>query len=262
MNFFTNRIEERYRTYCLNHFPSTRWGKQLQSLKRKYSGKRCFIIGNGPSLRAEDLNRLKNEYTFAFNRIYYIFDQTDWRPTFYCTQDDKIATSSVDEINSKIKTPFIFAPINLKWYYGIDLHTNYFFNQLRAEAETKCPEFSEDISSWIGVGNTVAYTAMQLAAYMGFTEIYLLGIDHSFHTYQDQKGNIITDPTAKDYFCSDYSNVKESLFVPRLDLSTLSYMAAQKYAETHPVKIYNATRGGKLEVFPRVDFDALFVKKG
>ncbi len=189
MNFFTNRIEERYRTYCLNHFPSTRWGKQLQSLKRKYSGKRCFIIGNGPSLRA-DLNRLKNEYTLLSTEFTISLTRQTGDQHFYCTQDDKIATSSVDEINSKIKTPFIFAPINLKWYYGIDLHTNYFFNQLRAEAETKCPEFSEDISSWIGVGNTVAYTAMQLAAYMGFTEIYLLGIDHSFHTYQDQKKEI------------------------------------------------------------------------
>lgn len=251
-------LQERHRNYCLRHFSTTEWGKRLQGLKGKYIGQRCFIIGNGPSLKAEDLDKLKDEYTFAFNRIYYIFDQTDWRPAFYCTQDDKIAASSIHEINSRIATPYVFAPINLKWYYGIDLHTDYFFNQRQPKSEKEAPEFSEDISSWIGAGNTVAYTAMQLAVYMGFTEIYLLGIDHSFHTYLDQNGNVVTDSNAKDYFCEDYNADKEPLFIPRLDISTLSYVAAQKYAETHPVKIYNATRGGKLEAFPRVDFDTLF----
>ena len=36
------------------------------------------------------------------------------------------------------------------------------------------------------------------------------------------------------------------------------YMCAKEYAERHEIKIYNATRGGKLEVFERVDFDSLF----
>lgn len=254
-------INAHWRNYQLTHFASTKWGQNLHSLKGRYSGKRCFIIGNGPSLRPEDLDKLVNEYTFAFNRIYYIFDKTAWRPTFYCTQDDKIAASSIDEINSRIDTPYVFAPINLKWYYGIDLHTKYFFNQRQSKSETECPEFSEDVSQWVGVGNTVAYTAMQLAVYMGFTEIYLIGVDHSFHTYQDQNGNIITDSTAKDYFCAEYNQDKNRLFIPKLDVSTLSYLAAKKYTQSHPVAIYNATRGGQLEVFPRFDFDSLFGKK-
>ena len=251
-------ITARCKSYCLSHYSITKWSKHLQKLKGKYAGKRCFIIGNGPSLSPEDLDKLVDEYTFAFNRIYYIFDKTAWRPTFYCTQDDKIAVSSIAEINSRIDTPYVFVPINLKWYYGIDLHTKYFFNQRQPKSETECPEFSEDIHQWIGVGNTVVYTAMQLAVYMGFTEIYLIGVDHSFHTYQDQSGNIITDPAAKDYFCAEYNKDRDRLFIPKLDVSTLSYLAAQKYAMTHPVTIYNATRGGKLEVFPRVDFDSLF----
>ena len=249
-------IKARWRNYCFTHFGLTKWGKNLQSLEGKHSGKRCFIIGNGPSLTAEDLNKLKSEYTFAFNRIYYIFDQTDWRPTFYCTQDNKIAKTSVENIKKYIHTPYIFAPINFKWYEDISLETEYFFKPKWA-GET-VPEFSEDIAQCIGTGNTVAFTAMQIAAYMGFTEIYLLGVDHSFQTYQDKDGNIVVDPNAKDYFCDQYNQDKDQLFVPKLDISTLSYMAARQYSESHRVKIYNATRGGKLEVFPRVDFDSLF----
>lgn len=249
-------IIARSKGYRLRHFQSTKWGKNLRTLKGKFSGKRCFIIGNGPSLSAQDLDRLREEYTFAFNRIYYIFDQTAWRPTFYCTQDIKIAQSSASEICQEIQTPYIFAPINLKWYYNVPLETNYFFCQ--KQAGDCVPSFSDDISCWIETGNTVAYTAMQLAAYMGFEQIYLLGIDHSFQRYQDASGKIIVDNESKDYFCDQYNSDKNELFIPRLDLSTLSYIAAQEYTKTHPVKIYNATRGGKLEVFPRVDFDSLF----
>ena len=204
------------------------------------------------------MEKLVNEYTFAFNRIYYIFDQTAWRPTFYCTQDAKIAKASAVEIREKITTPYLFAPINLKWYEDVDISSDYFFSPKQAGEQV--PEFSEDIPRYIGVGNTVAYTAMQLAVYMGFSKIYLLGVDHSFQTYQDKDGNIIVDPNAKDYFCDQYNQDKDQLFIPKLDISTLSYMAAQAYAESHPVTIYNATRGGKLEVFPRVDFDFLFTE--
>ena len=252
-----NALRARWKNYQLAHFESTRWGKNLKKLQGKYCGKRCFIIGNGPSLAAKDLDKLKDECTFAFNRIYYIFDQTAWRPTFYCTQDAKIAQASAKEIKEIIDTTYIFAPINLKWYEGVDIDTNYFF--LPKLAGESVPEFSENIPSHIVVGNTVAYTAMQLAVYMGFSEIYLLGVDHSFQTYQDKDGNVIVDPNAKDYFCDQYNQDKDKLFVPKLDVSTLSYIAAQKYTENHPVAIYNATRGGKLEVFHRVDFDSLFV---
>lgn len=252
-------IDARLKSRQLTHFSGTRWGKNLHKLKGAYAGKRCFIIGNGPSLTAADLDQLLNEYTFAFNRIYYIFDQTSWRPTFYCTQDAKIAKASAADIQANIKTPYLFAPINLKWYEGVALESEYFF--CPKQAGDAVPVFSEDIPNFIGTGNTVAYTAIQLAAYMGFSELYLLGVDHSFRTYQDKNGNIVTDPNAKDYFCDQYNQDKGQLFVPRLDVSTLSYLAAQEYAQSHPVKIYNATRGGKLEVFPRVDFDSLFPTK-
>lgn len=251
-------IDARKKNYYLKNYEKTTYGKNLLTLKNKYKGKRCFIIGNGPSLKAKDLDRLKDEYTFAFNRIYYMFDQTDWRPTFYCTQDIKIAQSSWKEIEDNIKTPYIFAPINLNWYYDVKLNTKYYFNQKQTEKETDLPFFSEDIVKEIGVGNTVAYTAMQIAVYMGFTEIYLLGIDHNFKVSQDRDGNVIVDNTVKDYFCDKYNEDKENLFIPKLDVSTLAYVSARQYIDHHPnVKIYNATRGGKLEVFERIEFDSI-----
>lgn len=43
-----------------------------------------------------------------------------------------------------------------------------------------------------------------------------------------------------------------------VDQVTLAYQSAKQYANQHDFKIYNATRGGKLEIFERVDFNDLF----
>ena len=256
---FCRRLKARKQAAQLVHFESTEWGKNLRTLKGVHAGERCFIIGNGPSLKASDLDRLCDEYTFAFNRIYKIFNQTAWRPTYYCSQDEKMLRNSLADIREQIETPYFFAPINLKWYEGIDdLSTDFFFSMHSPEDFREKPAFSTDLAHQIEWSNTVAYTAIQIAVYMGFKEIYLLGVDHSFSVYQNSKGEIIKDPTAKDYFSDDYNKDKDKLYIPMLDLSTLAFESARDYADAHDIKIYNATRGGKLEVFPRVDFDTLF----
>ena len=93
---------------------------------------------------------------------------------------------------------------------------------------------------------------------MGIKEIYLIGVDHHFHVSMNDKGEIVVDPTAKDYFSEAYNQDKENLYIPNTDRSTLTFVAARKYADAHGIKIYNATRGGKLEVFERVGFESLF----
>lgn len=71
-------------------------------------------------------------------------------------------------------------------------------------------------------------------------------------------GQIVVDPTAKDYFCEQYNQDTAQLYIPNTDKSTLTFLAAKKHCDARGIRVYNATRGGKLEVFPRVDFDTLF----
>lgn len=225
----------------------------LKNLKNKHLSKRCFIIGNGPSLKAEDLDKLKNEITFGFNRIYYIFNKTDWRPTYYCCQDDKTIFKSKEEIN-KLKIENKFFPINFPWDYKIYFNKAKYYILKQVDWNVD-PNFSEDIIKGIYWGQTVAYTAIQLAVYMGIKEIYLLGVDHSFSKMENEKGEIVIDETLKDYFCEKYNTDKEDLYIPSIEVSTKAFISAKKYADDHNIKIYNATRGGKLEVFERVGFD-------
>jgi hypothetical protein len=230
-------------------------GKKLKGLKDIHKSRRCFIIGNGPSLTANDLDKLKNEISFAFNRIYYVFDQTDWRPTYYCSEDDKTIFKSKEEINH-LDIGNKFFPVNFPWDYKIHFENAKYYLFKFGDRNSE-PKFSEDIVKGIYWGNTVAYTAIQMAVYMGIKEIYLLGVDHNFSKMINDKGEIVIDETAKDYFSEKYNTDKEDLYIPNIEVSTRAFTAAKKYADQHNIKIYNSTRGGKLEVFERVDFDKI-----
>ncbi|WP_226677969.1 6-hydroxymethylpterin diphosphokinase MptE-like protein [Mesobacillus jeotgali] len=240
-------------------FPLTKNGKRIKSMKNVHLNKRCFIIGNGPSLDIEDLDQLKGEITFAFNRIYYIFEKTDWRPTYYCSEDDKTIFKSKDEINNLILANKFF-PINFPRDYKINFdNAHYYLFKFRGKNVE--PDFADDIVKGIYWGNTVAYTAIQMAVYMGIKEIYLLGVDHTFSKMVNDKGETIIDPSVKDYFSEEYNNDKDELYTPNIERSTRAFTAAKRYADNNGIKIYNASRGGKLEVFERVDFDKIISRK-
>lgn len=251
-------LHARFVNYKAAHFDLFEEGKTLAALKNMHSSERGFIIGNGPSLNAGDLAKLNehNEVTFAFNRIYNIFDQTLWRPTYYFSQDQKILAGCYKEVEN-ISAGMKFIPAEMKWYYDIDIDGVNYFHIINSEKDGK-PLFSDNIARYVVNSKTVVFTAIQFAVYMGIKEIYLIGVDHHFHTSMNSKGELIIDSNAKDYFSEDYNKDKESLYIPNTDLSTLTYIAAKEYSDAHGIKIYNSTRGGKLEVFPRVDFDSLF----
>ena len=233
----------------------------LKTLKGIHAGERCFVIGNGPSLRAEDLDKLKNEYTFAANRIFKIFEHTDWRPTYYLSTDQLVLRSIYKDLPSYgMEHMFLAVDKKVKIVSATNKITRIYYDKLCFDVDFHCwndvhAYVSEDVSDHFGMGHTVTFNAIQLALYMGFTEIYLLGIDHSYSIVRDADGKIHEDKTVKDYF-------DDRRYTDRTDFSynnvTHAYEVAREYCDNHRIKIFNATRGGKLEVFERVDFDSIF----
>ena len=216
--------------------------KKLKSLRNVHLGERCV----------KDLEKLKGEICFGTHRIYEIFEQTDWRPTYYCAQDHKLIELSTKSINRICAKYRFIGTVKNQRYKGlrgathIELDTRSFYPGL--------PEFSEDISAGIFEGFTVSYMCFQLAAYMGFNEIYLLGIDHNYSRVKLADGSILANEKIQDHF----SEKDEIENVPQLFKSSLAYEKAKSYAEANGIRIFNATRGGELEVFERIDFDSIF----
>lgn len=217
---------------------------KLKELNNIYDGKRCFIVATGPSLRIEDVDRLKDEFTFSMNSIIKLYGNTSWRPTYYAIQDAEVfkelnKDSMFDNVENILVADVLVKRVKFKGdfiQYPIDL-----LNHETGEIKHYFTNFSDNAYAVVYDGSTITYSLMQIAVYMGFKEIYLLGCDCD---YSGEKTHFV------DYGFSPVMDPSERMLA--------AYQVAKKYADTHGIKICNATRGGKLEIFERVDFDSLF----
>ena len=222
-------------------------------LYNTHQGESCFVIGNGPSLTADDLNTLaeKNIDCFAMNRIFKIFPQTKWRPTYYVNTDWMLIRDVLEEVNN-IPTDQKFFPAYHLYYQCFRKTINkraiiqVYYNEL---------SFQLDCSNAVHNGGTVTISAIQLAAHMGYRNIYLLGVDHNFDNVIDENGNTVINKDVKNYFCDDYDNDLQDYVVHNLGRTTKGYYAVQEFYPKHGVNIYNATRTTKLEAFPKISFE-------
>lgn len=244
--------------YYYSYYQYLRYHKKCDALKKYkglHKGQRCFIIGTGPSLTVEDLERLKGEITIGSNRIFEIFPKTTWRPTYYISQD-RLMIKKFEEDIKALECQQLFLPLNL-WRRFQDKADISFFILRHKNFYPGDAEFSTHVNRYIGQGFTVTYGAIQLAFYMGFKEVYLVGIDHNYSISLDEKGVPVLKNDVKDYFEGSKASNK-GLNLPRIVESTMAYMTARKFADKHPdFNIYNATRGGKLEAFERVNLDEI-----
>ena len=226
-----------------NGYHDRRFAK-LQQYAGIHEGERCFIVCTGPSLTLEDVEKLRDEYTFSMNSIVKFFPKTLWRPTYYAIEDKDVYISLEDELlryqsdnwfsadlvidDTHAKVDFIPYPLDLL-NHSAGLHLTPKFR------------FSNNAYAIVYGGFTVTFSIIQIAVYMGFKEIYLLGCDCN---YSGKKKHF------EDYGVPVFLSTVEQKM-------TKAYQVAREYCDAHGIKIYNATRGGKLEVFERVDFDEL-----
>jgi hypothetical protein len=231
----------------------------LASFYNKHINERAFILGNGPSLRKCNLEKLKKEITFGVNSIYLNYENMGYYPSYYVIEDPLVAEDRRDEINSyKGAIKFIGNALN---YSLNDTSTTVWMNVLyRYDEYHNFPYFSKNALRKIWVGGTVSYLCMQLAYYMGFKEVILLGFDHSYELPEDSivDGNrILSQSDDPNHFHPDYFGKGYRWHDPNLNRMEMAYKKARDVFEEEGRQIINATVGGKLEVFNRVNFDDL-----
>lgn len=225
---------------------------QLSKYKDIHKGERCFIIGTGPSLTIDDLEKLTDEITFAPNRVFEVLKKTEWTPTYYVNQDYGLLNNFSDEIKS-IKSKVSFIPVDCSDRYPEE-NFEYFILKHKEFYPNDAP-FSFDITKYIAQGFTTIYGAIQIAIYMGFKEIYLIGVDHNYSITRDAKGNVVRDESVKSNYSSAMSEYIDIKILPRIEETTISFETAEKMSRKNGFRIFNATRGGKLDAFEKVNFD-------
>ena len=257
-NYVLNKVRDGY--YALKNWDRTSDKIKLSGIIKKYhnihKGEKCVIVGNGPSLRVEDLEKLYTLEipTFACNRIYKIFPETCWRPTFFFITDELLLEGYKDELDG-VPADHRFFPESFrnKLNNGVFFYPGPEYYDYEKESR-----FSLDASKGVYGGGTVTYEMMQFAYYMGFSEIYLIGVDFSYAVNNPLNSQTYSFEGENNYFIKDYLKPGEVAAIPNINANLLAYHAAREAASENGFSIYNATRGGKLEVFQRVDLDELF----
>jgi len=219
-------------------------------LKDKHQGERCFIIGNGPSLRNTDLLLLKDEVTFGLNRIYLLFDQLGFATTYYVAVNRLVIEQCAHEI---VRLP---CPKFISWHARdlIDFTVDMMF--LHSRSGTR---FYTDITEGVWEGATVTYVAMQIAYYLGFQRVILIGVDHSYATKGEPHTTVVSQGDDPNHFDPRYFGKGFRWQLPDLKTSELAYRIAKDQFERANREIIDATVGGKLQVLRKVDYHTLFV---
>lgn len=225
----------------------------IKQISNIHKGKRCFIIATGPSLTLKDLELLHGEFTFGMNSIPKLYDKTTWRPTYFGIQDCNVYRNMekvILEVYGQSDNVFVSDIIAQNFAIPSNFHqfpydTVYHDNQL--EIDKYFAKFSDDCYSIVYDGYSITYSLIQLAIYMGFSEIYLLGVDCS---YKRGAKNHVVDSG------NDDKNEEKNH-----DKMIVGYQKAKEYADSHGIKIINCTRGGMLEVYPRKSLETVLKQK-
>ncbi len=228
---------------------------RLAALKNRYSGERCFIIGNGPSLRETDVSRLKGEFTFGMNRIYLAFEDWGFETSFLVSVNDLVIEQCVDDFLA-LEIPRFFSWRSRIYFpvakYKLEniptfLHTTY-----------TGPKFSPDVSGRVWEGATVTNVCLQLAFHMGFHQAILIGVDHSFAAKGKPNTTVVSDGDDESHFDPHYFGKGFRWQLPDLNTSEQGYWMAKHAYETAGRSVLDATVGGHLQVFPKVPYESLF----
>lgn len=231
--------------------------RRLRDLNNRYRGRRCFVMGNGPSLLKCDLKSLAGEISIASNAHYLIWSQLDWVPTFLTVEDVLVAEDRGAQIRALGGITKLF-PFDLRKFFGnADLHTIYAHFDRRYR---RFPQFSFDFERIAYWGGTVSFFNLQLAAYLGCNPIVLIGFDHSYQVPVDQIRDhvIVSQQQDVNHIHPDYFGPGYRWHDPNVTRMEAAYQCARRELSAAGIEVLNATVGGHLEVFDRVAFDSLF----
>lgn len=234
---------------------------RLFKASNRHQGRRCFIVGTGPSLRIADLDLIKGEFSFGCNKVYLAFDRTAWRPTYYSVIDELVASRNEQMIRG-LSLSKIF-PDSLRDRFG-DTGNVLYYRDLPDPVEKGKASvgFSGNLVRGLHGGRTVIYAQIQVAYAMGFSEVYLLGVDFKFSVPKptgelSPSGAIVRSSGEKNHFIQEYRAKGEPWTVPLLNQQREAFRRANAVFEESGRFLRNASRETALDVIPRVSLEAV-----
>jgi hypothetical protein len=223
---------------------------RLDRLRNLHRGQRCFIVGNGPSLNRMDLSLLRHETWFGLNRIYLMKEALGFDPSYLvCVNKLVLEQFAAEFVQQSVP---LFASVRAAPSTPLPAST-LFLNTLGGNT---C--FGYDATGILWESATVTYVAMQLAFYMGFREVILIGVDHSFTAKGPANSTVVSEGDDPNHFSPAYFGKGCKWQLPDLVSSEAGYRLAKAAFEADGRIIRDATVGGKLDVFDKVAYGSVF----
>ena len=242
------------------------------------------MVGNGPSLAEMRLEQISNEISFGSNAIELIFRKTNWRPKVYSCIDSVVLADRLNDILKMRKelpeTQFFFPKqlfddsipaksIDIPSLIPPTPNTTYFESVPYSITDNAFTAFSPELEKYLVHGTTVTITLIQLAVLMGCNPIYLIGCDTNYIIPENakelnpeaervDKTLVLDADDDPNHFDPSYFGKGRKWHTPNAHLMVEQYQKVKEACDHLGFQIYNASKDGKLEVFPRVDYDSLF----
>ncbi len=248
------RLWWRGRYIALNRgYPLTAKDRRIRKYHNFYRGQTAVLMGNGPTLNSVDFDLIKNLPTFGVNAVYLKKDEMGFLPTHYLVEDVFVAEDRAEEIHA-LKGPTKWFGNYLRYAIKDDPDTLWMNVSVSYGNFADFPYWSPIAGRIIYCGGTVSYLAMQLAYYMGFQRLILVGFDHHYVVPDDAEVSgtqILSHGSDPNHFDNTYFGQGKRWHLPMVDRMEIAYKKAHKNWLASGREIVNATAGGALEVFPR-----------
>lgn len=249
--------------------------KNNREYKNKYEGNRCFVLGTGPSLANQKIEKLKDEIVFTVDMGFHMNKFDEIHSNFHIMGDPLYFNISDDEESNKQRADALrtigktckcffryYNSINFveKYHLSDSLDINYFECDMDATITEKTIEYD----SLVACPRTVVLDAAMIATYMGFKEIYLLGCDNT---------DILSIMAAKldnpelEQSLTDGSSIEKIHKIKALRERPMehhffgqwkkfqSFRVFNNLCKRRGVKLINATEGGIMDNIERANFE-------
>jgi len=207
----------------------------MRSFSNLHEGETCIIVGNGPSLKDVPVSFLKKFKTFGTNRIYLLENFT---PTYYAAVNPLVVDQCRHEINELHCIKFITSTM-AQFIYGS-------YSIVSSGMQRFCYEPFRELYE----GFTVTFVAMQLAYFMGFSTVLLVGVDHRFKFDGAPNMRQFMQSDDPNHFSPEYFKDK-FWHTPDLERSNEAYLMAEDAFRADSRIIINLTTNSGTSVFER-----------
>ena len=241
---------------------------RLTRLKNHHCGQRCFVVGNGLSLDGMDLRPLAHEHVISLNRGYSLLGKFGITPRYHVCVNKMIVARCAGQLAHLPAIKFIswqareMLPLNRDTILLRALESVCFSKNLQDGVVVQVMPYwprtlGRSLFDGVWGSGTAVYVALQVAFYLGFRQVVLLGVDHDFRV----PGDCLTTNTISS--TNDWGEANPARWARfhwrlfDLETSELAYHLARIAFEEDGREIVDATLNGRLEEFRKVRYKDL-----